>query len=57
MKPNWLGKLPGIAAIRFAVRDISASAHVSIEPVIGETDELALRARAAAIIGEVRSAG
>ena len=57
MKPNWLGKLPGIAAIRVAVRDTSASAHVSIEPVIGETDELALRARAAAIIGEVRSAG
>ena len=53
MKPNWLGKLPGIAAIRGAVRDTSASAHVGIEPVIGETDELALRARAAAIIGEV----
>jgi HPr Serine kinase C-terminal domain len=56
-RPNWLGKLPGIAAIRVAVRDISASAQVSAEPVIGETDELALRARAGAIIDGVRSAG
>jgi HPr Serine kinase C-terminal domain len=56
-RPNWLGKLPGIAAIRVAVRDISASAQVSVEPVIGETDEHALRARAGAIIDGVRSAG
>lgn len=56
-RPNWLGKLPGISAIRVAVRDISASAIVSVEPVIGETDELALRARATAIIDRVRSAG
>ena len=56
-RPNWLSKLPGIAAIRVAVRDISASANVSVEPVIGETDELALRARAAAIIDQVRAAG
>ena len=54
-RPKWLGKLPGIAATRVAVRDISASANVSVEPVIGETDELALRARAAAIIDRVRS--
>ncbi len=56
-RPNWLGKLPGIASIRVAVRDISASANVSVEPVIGETDEQALRARAGAIIDRVRSAG
>ena len=56
-RPNWLGKLHGIAAIRVAVRDISASVDVSVEPVIGETDELALRARATAIIDRVRSAG
>lgn len=56
-RPKWLGKLPGIAAIRVAVRDITASTHVSVEPVIGETDEPALRARAAAIIGKVRLAG
>ena len=56
-RPNWLGKLPGIASIRVAVRDISASAHISVEPEIGETDELALRARAAAIIDRVRSTG
>lgn len=56
-RPNWLGKLPGIAAIRVAVRDISASANVSVEPVIGETDEHALRVRATAIINKVRSAG
>ena len=56
-RPNWLGKLPDIAAMRVAVRDISASVHVSVEPVIGETDELALRVRATAIIDRVRSAG
>ena len=55
-RPKWLGKLPGIAAIRVAVRDISASAKVNVEPVIGETNELALRARATAIIDTVRSA-
>ena len=54
-RPNWLGKLPSIPAIRVAVRDISASANVSVEPVIGETDEHALRARAAAIIDRVRT--
>jgi hypothetical protein len=56
-RPNWLGKLPAIAAILVAVRDVSASAHVSVEPVIGETDELALRVRATAIIAMVRSTG
>ena len=55
-RPNWLGKLPSISTIRVAVRDISASANVSVETVIGETDELALRVRAAAIIGQVRAA-
>ena len=56
-RPNWLGKLPGIAAIRVAVRDISALAHVSVEPVIGETDEHALRVRAIAIIDRMCAAG
>ena len=56
-RPKWLGKLPSISTIRVAVRDISASANVSVEPVIGETNELALRARATAIIDMVRSAG
>jgi hypothetical protein len=55
-RPKWLGKLPGIATIRVAVRDISASANVSVEPVIGGTDEPALRERAAAIIDMVRAA-
>ena len=55
-RPNWLGKLPRIAAIRIAVRDISASAKANVEPVIGETNEFALRARAAAIIDLVRAA-
>ena len=55
-RPKWLGKLPRISTIRVAVRDISASAKVRVEPVIGETDELALRARAAAIIDMVRAA-
>ncbi len=54
-RPNWLDKLPGIAAIRVAVRDISVSAHVSIEPVIGETNQAGLRARAQAIIDRVQS--
>ena len=54
-RPNWLGKLPSISAIQVAVRDISSSAHVRIEPVIGETDERALRGRAIAIIDKVRS--
>jgi hypothetical protein len=54
-RPNWLGTLPGVAAIRVAVRDISASAQISIEPVIGETDEQALRRRANAIIEMARS--
>lgn len=55
-RPNWLSKLPGIAAIRIAVRDISASANISVEPVIGDTNEHALRVRATAVIDKVRSA-
>lgn len=54
-RPNWLAKLPRIAAIRVAVRDISASTQICIEPVIGETDEVKLRQRAIAIIDSVRS--
>lgn len=55
-RPNWLSKLPGTAERGSAVRDVSASANVSIEPVIGDTNEQALRARTAAIIDRVLSA-
>jgi hypothetical protein len=54
-RPNWLSKLPDFVAMRIAVRDISTSAYISVEPVIGETDEQTLRQRATAIIALVRS--
>ena len=53
-RPNWLGKLPNIATIRVAVRDISASTHITAQPAIGQTDEYALRQRAISIIDKVR---
>jgi hypothetical protein len=55
-RPNWLAKLPTISVIQLAVRDISASVHMSIEPAIGETDEQKLRHRALATMDKVRSA-
>ena len=56
-RPNWLAKLPTNTALKVAVRDISASAPITIEPIIGETNERALRNRATAIIETVRSSG
>ena len=54
-RPNWLSQLPVFSAIKVAVRDISASTRIGVEPAIGETDEQILRGRARAIIDMVRS--
>jgi HPr Serine kinase C-terminal domain len=54
-RPKWLAKLPNSAATRVAVRDVSASTMVRIEPPVGETSEHQLRQRAIAIIDTMRS--